>query len=155
MIVLRAMHAGDIAQVMQMAATLPEAPHWPLSAWGQILAGEGSPLRIALVAEVLVAEVSAAVVGVAIASVVLEVAELESIAVATQWQRHGVGGRLLKELIAHCAQAGAQRMTLEVRASNLAAQALYRAQQFVVMRRRQGYYRDPPEDAVVMERLLG
>lgn len=150
MIVLRAMHAGDIAQVMQMAATLPEAPHWPLSAWGQILAGEGSPLRIALVAEV-----SAAVVGVAIASVVLEVAELESIAVATQWQRHGVGGRLLKELIAHCAQAGAQRMTLEVRASNLAAQALYRAQQFAVMRRRQGYYRDPPEDAVVMERLLG
>ncbi len=41
-------------------------------------------------------------------------------------------------------------MTLEVRASNEAAQSLYRAFDFDVVGRRTGYYTDDGEDALIM-----
>jgi ribosomal-protein-alanine N-acetyltransferase len=43
---------------------------------------------------------------------------------------------------------------LEVRAGNLAALTLYRRFGFVEVGRRKGYYRDPAEDAVLMDLLL-
>jgi ribosomal-protein-alanine N-acetyltransferase len=39
---------------------------------------------------------------------------------------------------------------LEVRASNLIAQALYARLGFRIIGRRRGYYAEPPEDALVM-----
>jgi ribosomal-protein-alanine N-acetyltransferase len=47
-------------------------------------------------------------------------------------------------------EIGAQRMTLEVRASNEAAQALYRRFGFVDVGRRPRYYTDDNEDALIM-----
>lgn len=40
---------------------------------------------------------------------------------------------------------------LEVRASNLSAQQLYRKYEYEVVGRRRGYYRDDGEDALLME----
>ena len=45
---------------------------------------------------------------------------------------------------------GARRMTLEVRASNEAAQGLYRSFGFEVVGRRPRYYSDDGEDALIM-----
>ena len=47
-------------------------------------------------------------------------------------------------------ELGAARMTLEVRVSNLAAQALYRRFGFAIAGRRVRYYTDDGEDAYVM-----
>ena len=53
---------------------------------------------------------------------------------------------LLREAIAR----GATAVTLEVRASNEAAQALYRRFGFLPVGTRKGYYRHPDEDALVL-----
>jgi ribosomal-protein-alanine N-acetyltransferase len=49
---------------------------------------------------------------------------------------------------------GAQAAILEVRAGNVAAQALYRRYGFEVVGRRRLYYREPPEDALLMRASL-
>jgi ribosomal-protein-alanine N-acetyltransferase len=41
-----------------------------------------------------------------------------------------------------------------VRAGNLPAQALYRSRGFEAVGRRRDYYREPPEDALVMRASL-
>ena len=82
--------------------------------------------------------------------------ELESIAVGSAWQRQGVARALLAELLGRLAERRYEQINLEVRASNAAARGLYEAVGFLVVGRREGYYADPVEDAVVMMRpILG
>ena len=54
-------------------------------------------------------------------------------------------------LLARATQVGVARLGLEVRVSNFAAQALYRAHGFRVSGLRKSYYRDTGEDALMME----
>ncbi len=74
---------------------------------------------------------------------------LLDIAVAPSVRRRGIATRLLTWLAAAAMAEGATAMTLEVRASNPAAQALYTAAGFVDHGTRPGYYQDG-EDAVIM-----
>ena len=46
------MTAADVARVLEIAASLPESPHWPESAYLDALNPESTPRRIALVAVV-------------------------------------------------------------------------------------------------------
>jgi ribosomal-protein-alanine N-acetyltransferase len=57
---------------------------------------------------------------------------------------------MLLRLIELAIELEAQRLTLEVRVSNSAAQALYRSFGFRVAGRRARYYSDDGEDALVM-----
>lgn len=84
--------------------------------------------------------------------VVWEDAHVTNIAVHPRWRGQGLGERLMHELMARAAARGAGRMTLEVRASNKAAQALYHKLGFVTSPGavRRGYYSDTGEDAVIM-----
>jgi len=61
-----------------------------------------------------------------------------------------IGERLLVGLIDAGVERGARWMTLEVRKSNLTAQALYRKYGFREIGTRKGYYSDNREDAIVM-----
>ena len=63
-------------------------------------------------------------------------------------RRRGIGASLLAGLIDWARGCGAERITLEVRASNDAAIALYARAGFVTLGRRSGYYPDG-EDALV------
>ena len=56
--------------------------------------------------------------------------------------------------VSACAAAGVRELTLEVRVSNDAAQALYRAYGFRLAGLRPGYYRYPEEDALLMTRPI-
>lgn len=84
--------------------------------------------------------------------VVWEDAHVTNIAVHPDYRRQGLGERMMRELIARAAGRGARRMTLEVRASNVPAQRLYRKLGFVTAPGaiRKGYYTDTNEDAIVM-----
>jgi ribosomal protein S18 acetylase RimI-like enzyme len=85
---------------------------------------------------------------------VLEDWELENIVVKGTARRRGVGTCLLGEFIAYArAQQGA-RILLEVRESNHSARALYRKFDFEETGLRNGYYADPPEDAIVCQLSL-
>jgi len=77
-------------------------------------------------------------------------AHLTSIAVRETHRHLGIGELLLISIINLTAQLNAQVVTLEVRHSNLAAQALYEKYGFAKVGIRRGYYSDDGEDAVIM-----
>jgi [ribosomal protein S18]-alanine N-acetyltransferase len=75
-------------------------------------------------------------------------AEILTIAVAEQDRRSGIGGKLLRTLEEHLADAGIERLFLEVSADNAAAYGLYRRHGFVETGRRKGYYERPNAPSV-------
>lgn len=75
---------------------------------------------------------------------------ITTIAVDPGWQRRGVGTRLMLVLCREAIRRGATSLTLEVRASNLGAQALYREFGFAPVGVRRNYYAETNEDALVM-----
>jgi ribosomal-protein-alanine N-acetyltransferase len=77
-------------------------------------------------------------------------AHIVTIATHPDFRRQGLGRRLLQAMIDKAIDAGALEITLEVRASNYAAQALYRSMGFVVVGVRKHYYHDNGEDAILM-----
>jgi ribosomal-protein-alanine N-acetyltransferase len=94
------------------------------------------------------------VVGFTVASLLPPEAELETIAVASTAQRHGLARRLFVELAAKLVAAQITEVFLEVRASNQPALGLYRGLGFAETGRRARYYHDPVEDAVLMRLRL-
>jgi ribosomal-protein-alanine N-acetyltransferase len=77
-------------------------------------------------------------------------AHLIAIAVRREYRRRGLGEALLVRAIDLATELGARVMTLEVRASNLAAQAMYEKFGFRRVGMRPRYYSDNHEDALVM-----
>jgi len=75
---------------------------------------------------------------------------ISTLAVHPDYRRQGIGESLLKEGLVALARTGMQRASLEVRASNQAAQALYAKFGFSLYGRRRGYYQDNGEDALIM-----
>lgn len=151
-LLIRPMQVEDIPRVMQITECQPEAPHWPVSAYELALNPNAAPRRVALVAGHLA---SRALVGFVVASLVAGEAELESIAVAAEAQRCGLGGQLLLKLLAALKDLDVSRINLEVRASNHPALALYARHGFRETGRRIGYYAEPVEDAELMCLDLG
>lgn len=76
--------------------------------------------------------------------------ELLHLVVAQQQRRCGQGEVLLRTALAHFAEQGYATCLLEVRASNTAALGLYAKLGFRQVGRRKGYYRQPDEDALLL-----
>ena len=146
-VAIQRMTAAALAQVQAIAESLSEAPHWPPMAYLTAIDPDAAPRRIALVATGLQ---SGSVLAFAVASLLPPQAELETIAVAPESQRRGIGRQILTALMDELKAAGVHEFLLEVRSSNLPAIALYRALGFVPCGLRPGYYLDPVEDAVLM-----
>ena len=66
------------------------------------------------------------------------------------WHRHGIGAALLLDVARAAPPRGARHLTLEVRAGNDGAQALYRQFGFAPVGLRRNYYAETGEDAIVM-----
>jgi ribosomal-protein-alanine N-acetyltransferase len=77
-------------------------------------------------------------------------AHVTTIAVHPEWRRRRVGTRLLLALAERARERGATALTLEVRASNVAARALYHRFGLAPVGVRKNYYEDLKEDAVIM-----
>lgn len=75
---------------------------------------------------------------------------LTSIAVRKSHRRQGIGKALLIAAIDYALEHGAETVTLEVRVSNVEAQALYEKYGFKRTGLRHGYYTDNHEDALIM-----
>jgi ribosomal-protein-alanine N-acetyltransferase len=76
-------------------------------------------------------------------------AHISIIAVHPEWRRHGLGELLLLNMLTLIQAQAATLATLEVRAGNTAAQALYKKHDFAIVGERSGYYRDG-ETALIM-----
>ena len=115
------MTAADLDRVMEIAASLPDAPHWPQSAYANALNPDSTPRRIALVIVPAGSEARRRP-GFTVGSLLPPQAELETIAVAAASQRRGLGRRLFHALAGELRSCGAScDLLLEVRASNRAA----------------------------------
>ena len=79
-----------------------------------------------------------------------EEAHVTNIAVDPARHRQGIGSRLMVNLVRAAAARGARHLTLEVRMSNTAAQAMYRRFRFETEGVRKNYYAESNEDALVM-----
>ena len=78
---------------------------------------------------------------------VLDEGQICNIAVSPAYRRMGVGSRLLAALKGEAARLGLSLLTLEVRASNTAAQTLYERNGFERVGLRRAFYTHPREDA--------
>lgn len=92
------------------------------------------------------------VAGYAGLQVVLDEGTVTNIAVRPDCRRRGVAGRLLQVFLDFARGNRLAFLTLEVRASNYDAIALYGSRGFRSAGRRKNYYEHPREDAIIMTR---
>jgi [ribosomal protein S18]-alanine N-acetyltransferase len=94
---------------------------------------------------------STAVVGYLCYWIVFEEVRLMNLAVLSSMRRQGLARTLVVHALQTGVDQGAVRAVLEVRASNVAAQSLYKGLGFRQVSTRPSYYTNPSEDAVLME----
>ena len=75
-------------------------------------------------------------------SQVLNEGDIMNIAVAEKFRRQGYGKRILEEIFSIAKDLHIERITLEVRESNLPARSLYEKEGFVFSGIRRNYYRN-------------
>ena len=92
------------------------------------------------------------VVGYAGVQVILDEGYITNIAVRPECRRQGVAAKLLQVFLDFAKANKLSFLTLEVRASNYDAIALYGSRGFRSMGRRKNYYEHPREDAIIMTR---
>ena len=85
---------------------------------------------------------------------ILDEAHITNVAVRAQYRRRGLGRHLMQILEADAIQRDIRLLTLEVRRSNLAAQALYDQLGYTHVGARKRYYPDNAEDALIFTKEL-
>ena len=145
---LRPARPSDLDAILALERATENAPHWPQSAYAAILEDAAAPRCL------IVAETSDALAGFAVGMIQQSAAELESVVVAANSRRAGLGRALCDAVLDWCGSHGATEIILEVRAASAGAIALYQSLGFVETARRPRYYRDPQDDAILMSRPL-
>lgn len=101
-------------------------------------------------AHFLVAKHKGEIVGYAGLWLICDEVHLVNLAVEPQSRKQGIGRELLMAMLKIARDKGAQKATLEVRASNLKAQKFYQHFGFRPIAVRKRYYAHPKDDAVIM-----
>ena len=101
-------------------------------------------------------EADGEILGYVVLMLAVDEADLLNISIVAEYQRKGLGRRLLGAIMEVARGCNMRRMLLEVRPSNLAALGLYLDVGFRKIGLRHGYYAadNGREDAIVMEYLL-
>jgi len=145
---IRLASESDLPQLMAMSEAAGSSVHWTRQQWMDIFETK-VPARIVWIAEdVLQGEIRG--IGFLVAQNGGVEWELENIAVLPAHLRQGGGRGLLLALLAYSRSVGAERVLLEVRASNVSAIALYRQCGFQIVGHRSDYYGKPAEDALIL-----
>ncbi len=152
---VRLLLPSDVAQLRVWMEIAPDAPRWSAADLAQSAAGEAPATgreRRGWAAEDGDGHLCGFLVATALhlPGTVVE-CELEFLFVAPEQRRSGVGLALTRELMAWSDALGAEAVRLEVRELNLPARSLYGSLGFEQTGVRPAYYRQPSEDAVLME----
>ncbi len=150
---LRFATTADIDDILILQRATPECAQWPRASYEEILlapAQEDSSLLRMVVCVLYLDRVVGFLVGSRLRLAETTECELENMAVSSSHRQCGLGQRLVEALLDWCHEQLAERIHLEVRASNIAALALYAKMGFSLVGRRQAYYSQPVEDAILM-----
>jgi len=139
------MEDSDIQAVVQLEREIFPDP-WPSSSFEEVIADS--------IWSVLVMEEGPEIIAYACWLIVDAEAHLTNIAVAKEHRRKSVAQRILEHILDNVTTVGCEYVLLEVRPSNKTAIAFYYKHDFKFKYTRPNYYRQPPEDAMVMVRYL-
>ena len=103
------------------------------------------------IAEYVIARIDEKIVGYAGFWEVLDEAQITNVAVLKEFRRQKIAQKLLLNLIDKAKKKGLKTLTLEVRESNTAAINLYSGLDFKTVGIRKNYYKNPTENAVLMD----
>jgi [ribosomal protein S18]-alanine N-acetyltransferase len=134
-------HAEELALLHSGLFDVP----WDAAAFVKLLGHPGSTAFLARVGA------PARTVGFILGQLAADEAELLTLGVGKDSQRHGIGRRLVEALARAAKKAEARRLHLEVAGDNIPALVLYKKLGFAEVGRRKGYYQRagaPPEDAL-------
>src|SRR5436305_3365351 len=145
---IRAAEEREIAAMMEVAKKSRTAAHWTRAAYERIFTSSPDDLKYLA----LVAEEQEKLVGFIVGREVPgeEDWEIENMVVAQSERRQGFASALVGEFLKRTRGKSTCRFWLEVRASSVAAIALYRKFGFEEESRRTNYYSHPIEDALVL-----
>ena len=101
-------------------------------------------------ARYLVAQLDDKIVGYVGVWFVVDEGRITNVAVHSDYRGKKVGDKLVKQMVELCKENNIVAMTLEVRASNIVAQNLYKKYGFKMGGIRKEYYSDNKEDAIIM-----
>ena len=132
-------HTGQIADIERLCFPDP----WSRQLLEELVDHAGA-VSLAAVGE------DGTVLGYASAQTVLDEGYINNVAVHPACRRQGIASRLLEELRRQGEALELAFLTLEVRASNAPAIALYEKHGFAAVGRRKNYYDAPKEDAILM-----
>jgi ribosomal-protein-alanine N-acetyltransferase len=137
----------DLTEVVEIEETTG-LNRWGYDAYRRELLN--NPMAVMYVARPLDPGTNRRLLGFVAASIIFDELHINNIATHPDFQRIGIGRRLLSTALDEGALRGGKVCVLEVRASNVVAQALYMSLGFRTARRRRDYYRSPTEDALEM-----
>jgi len=129
-LIVRVATPEDLPSIARIQQLSPEASDWKPSGYTCYVAVEDDAVAGFLVVRRTAPEES----------------EILNLAVDPSCRRRGIGGALLRRAL----EVSASQWFLEVRESNSGAIAFYRSLGFEAVGRRENYYSDPPESAIVM-----
>ena len=132
-------HLDEVAELERICFSTP---------WSRNMLAE--ELDNALSAFLVALDGEERVVGYAGLQVVLDEGYITNVAVRPECRRQGIAGKLLQVFLDFAQANQLAFLTLEVRASNYDAIALYGSRGFRSTGRRKNYYEHPKEDAIIM-----
>jgi ribosomal-protein-alanine N-acetyltransferase len=142
---IRKYRPGDSEAVIAACERSAEAAQWSAESYDHA-ASSGQI--------VLLVEVGGKIAGFLVARVIRGEAEILNLAIDPPQRRKGLAKKLLSEMLAQAKEKGADRVFLEVRASNHAAISFYGNHGFRSVGKRAAYYCAPVEDALIMEKKI-
>ena len=132
-------HLDEVAELERLCFSVP---------WSRNMLAE--ELDNALSAMLVALDDQGRVAGYAGLQVILDEGYITNVAVRPDCRRQGVAGQILQVFLDFAQAQGLAFLTLEVRASNYGAIALYGELGFRSVGRRKNYYEHPKEDALIM-----
>lgn len=133
-------HVGGIAELEKLCFSDP----WSEKSIASELSNPLSKWLVAMDGDVLCGYVGS--------QTVMGETDMMNIAVHPDYRRRGIAESLIQALVILLKEAGSHCLSLEVRASNEAAIALYTKQGFAQVGIRPNYYRNPRENALILRK---
>jgi [ribosomal protein S18]-alanine N-acetyltransferase len=143
---IRSFRPEDIPELVSITKESNESASWSKESYEKLCGLEGFLA--------FVNETAACISGFVVGRQVVDEGEILNLAVRRQSRRRGEGQALLSAILEQFHRRGVNKVFLEVRESNEAGIAFYEKMGFASMGRRPGYYREPEEAAVLMEKKL-
>jgi ribosomal-protein-alanine N-acetyltransferase len=142
--VVREFRVEDAARASEILLAVREAASWSSRGLVEFMTLPG--------VMALISERNGEATGFILGRMVGDETEILNLAVRVEFRRQGEGRALLRELLHRFAGSGVSRVFLEVRESNHGAMAFYEREGFRRIGRREDYYQDPREAALVYEK---